>query len=136
LSGWLIAAWFLVLFIVVTVWHNLAWSRLQRRAEQQRLGLDRQAYATEMGKTDISEELANAIYDCALPLCVKGVMPHPDDGLIGFYFGDGEGLEDLIETLFDTLHLPTANRYAPEITPHLDSARDLGIYLQSKVSSS
>jgi hypothetical protein len=45
-------------------------------------------------------------------------------------------IEDLIEVLFDTLHLPTANRYAPEITPHLDSARDLGIYLQSKVSSS
>jgi hypothetical protein len=135
LSFWLIAAWLIALLITVTVWHNVGRSRMQRRIAKQRPGLDRNAYATDMGKSGVCEAVSKTLYDCVKPLCVKGVQPHPDDSLIGFYFDDGEDLEDLLEELFEKLELPLPDRYEPEVTPHLNSARDLGIYLQSKISS-
>jgi hypothetical protein len=133
LSGWLIAGWLFALFIAVTVWHNFTWGRLQRRTARQRPSLDRHAYAMEMDKSGVSEAVSQTLYDCIKPLCVKGVQPHPDDGLFGFYFDDGEDLEDLIEELFEKLELPIPAQYEPEISPHLASVRDLAIYLQSKI---
>jgi hypothetical protein len=133
--GWLIAGWFLLLFIAVTIWHNFGWSRMQRRVAQQRPSLDRQAYVDVFAISDVSPNVAGAIYDALQPCCVKGVAPHPDDGLVGFYFDDPEDMEDLVEEMFVKLGLPMPTRYEPEITPHLESARKLGVCLQSKIDS-
>lgn len=132
--GWLIAGWFLILFIALTIWHNVGWSRMQRRVARERPNLDQDSYAEEFARSDVSPDVARAIYDALQSNCVEGVAPHPDDGLCGFYFDDPEDMEDLIEEMFEKLGLPMPTRYEPEITPHLESARDLGIYLQSKVN--
>ncbi len=87
-----------------------------------------------MGKSGVCEAVARTLYDCLKPLCAKGVQPHSDDGLIGFYFDDGEDLEDLLEELFEKLEILLPDRYDPEITPHLNSGRDLAVYLQSKIT--
>jgi hypothetical protein len=106
LIGWLVAGWFTALFIAITVWHNTSWARSQRRTAQQRPGLDRDAYAAEMDKSGASKAVSQTLYDCIKRLCVKGVQPHPDDGLFGFYFDEGEDLEDLIEELFENWNSP------------------------------
>jgi hypothetical protein len=133
--GWLIAGWFLILFVALSIWYNLGWSRMQRRVAQKRPSLGRQAYVTELALSDVSPDVAGTIYDALQPSCVKGVAPHPDDGLCGFYFDDPEDMEDLIEEMFEKLGLPMPTRYEPEITPHLQSARELGVYLQSKIDN-
>jgi hypothetical protein len=133
LSGWFVTGWFVVLFIVITIWFNIAWSRMQRRVARQRPSLDRQAYGEEFARSGVSSKVADAIHDSLAVLCVKGVSPHPDDGLTGFYFDDPEDMEDLVEEMFEKLGLPMPTRYAPEITPHLNSVRELGVYLQSKL---
>ena len=66
---------------------------------------------------------------------MKDVKPHPDDGLTGFYFDDPEDMEDFVEEMFVMLGLPTPSRYEPEITPHLQCARELAVYLQSTIDS-
>jgi hypothetical protein len=133
--GWLIAGWFLLLFIAVTIWHNFGWSRMQRRLAQRRPSLGRHAYVDEFAKSDVSPDVAGAIYHALQPCCVKGVAPHPDDGLVGFYFDDPEDMEDLVEEVFVMLSLPIPTRYEPEITPYLQSARELGGYLQTKLDA-
>jgi hypothetical protein len=133
LNGWLIAGWFLLLFVLVTIWFNWRWNKMQRRVASQRPSLDRQAYADELANAGVSEKLAFVLHDALQPMCAAGVMPHPDDGLMGFYFDDPEDMEDLVEDLFVRLNLPMLTRYEPEITPHLESARNLAIYLQKKL---
>ncbi len=133
MSGWLLAGWLFALFIVVTVWGNITWVRMQRRIARQRPGLGRQDYVTEMAKSGVGETVAGLLYASLKPLCVKGVAPHPDDGLLGFYFDDNDDLEDLLEELHKKLNLPMPTRYEPEITSHLNSARDLAVYLQSRL---
>ena len=101
----------------------------------QRSNFERAAFISELAKSGVSENVAKTLYDALLPTCVKGVLPHPDDGLCGFYFDDPEDMEDLIEDMFEKLELPMPTRYEPEITPHLESARDLAVYLQEKLNS-
>jgi hypothetical protein len=135
LSGWLIAAWLLALFACYTLWWNIAWARRQRSTATQRPNLDQKAYIDECRKSGIGAGIAAALYRCLLPLCVKGVLPNPDDGLLGFYFDDGEDLEDLLEKIFEKLGLLPMERYAPQITGSLESARFLGIFLQARMSA-
>ncbi len=133
MSWWLISGWFLLLFTIVTFWLNHRWTKLQRQVAGLRPNLDRRAYIEELASSEISEEIAGSLYDALLPSCVKGVAPHPDDGLMGFYFDDPEDMEDLIEEMFRNLGLPMPTRYAPETTPHLQNVRELAAYLQSKL---
>ena len=133
MNGWLIAGWFLILFVLLTIWHNWRWAKTQRRVASQRLNLERAAYTSELAKSGVSEKVSTSLYDALLPTCVKGVLPHPDDGLCGFYFEDPEDMEDLLKDMFDKLELPLPTRYEPEITPHLESARYLAVYLQGKL---
>lgn len=133
MNGWLIAGWFLLLFVLLTIWHNWRWAKIQRRVASQRLNLESAEYATELARSGVSERVATTLYDALKPSCVKGVLPHPDDGLCGFYFDDPEDMEDLVEEMFEKLELPAPTRYEPEITPHLESARDLAGYLQGKL---
>ena len=135
MSGWLIAGWFLLLFVLLTAWLNWRWAKIQRRVASQRSNFERAAFISELAKSGVSENVAKTLYDALLPTCVKGVLPHPDDGLCGFYFDDPEDMEDLIEDMFEKLELPMPTRYEPEITPHLESARDLAVYLQEKLNS-
>jgi hypothetical protein len=63
---------------------------------------------------------------------VKHVLPHPDDGLIGFYFDDQEDLEDMLEELYLKLSLVIPEQHDPLIAPALESVRHLGVFLQIK----
>jgi hypothetical protein len=133
LSGWLIAGWFLLLFVVVTIWFNWRWAKMQRRVARQRPNLDLPAYAKELAVSGVGAPVAAALYNVLQNDCVKGVLPHPDDGMCGFYFDDPEDMEDLVEAMFIKLGLPVPERYDPEITPHMESVRALAIYLQQKL---
>ena len=134
MNGWLVASWFLAVVVATTIWSNWDWGRIQRRVAGQRPSLDRQSYAVELHSSGVWEPVAFALYDALQPICVKNVMPHPDDGLMGFYFDDPEDMEDLVEEMFERLGLPMPKRYDSEATPYLESARDLAIYLQKKMS--
>lgn len=133
--GWLIAGWLLLLFIAVAIWDYVGWSRMQRRVALARSSLDRDTYIEVLAISGVSHAVAGALYDALQPSCVKDVKPHPDDGLTGFYFDDPEDMEDFVEEMFVKLGLPTPSRYEPEITPHLQSARELAVYLQSAIDS-
>jgi hypothetical protein len=135
LNGWLVAAWFAALFGAYTIWLKIIWARLQRRTASQRPNLDQNAYVNECRKSGIGAGIAAVLYTCLKPHCVNGVSPHPDDGLLGFYFDDGEDLEDLLEEMFEKLRLLPMERYAPELTGSLESARFLGLFLQARMSS-
>jgi hypothetical protein len=135
LSAWLIVGWLLIVTICATIWLNISWSRLQRRVAQQRPNLELEKYIAEFAKSNVSTNLATSIYSLLKLQCVKGNLPHPDDGLCGFYFDDPEDMEDFLEDIFRNLGLQKFARYDPEITPHLDSVRALGVYLQAKVDS-
>jgi hypothetical protein len=123
------------LAVAATIWHNYFWARLQRRVARQRPSFDRDAFAEELARSGVSSAVAAPLYDAVAELCVKGVAPHPDDSLTGFYFDDPEDMEDLIAEMFDRLELPTPSRYAPEASPHLESLRSLSVYLQSKLAN-
>lgn len=132
MSGWLIAAWLLLAFVSFTIWFTISWSRLQRRVASQRPNLDRDSYILNLAGSSVSPDVAGRLYDALQGYSVKGVAPHPDDGLYGFYFDDPEEMEDLVEEMFERLELPKPKRYDPEITPHMESARALAVYLQQK----
>jgi hypothetical protein len=136
LSAWLIAGWIIVLFIVVTIWFNISWARMQRRVAKQRPGLKEAEYIQEFAASGVNEEIALALYTSLLPHCVKRVLPHPDDGLIGFYFDDPEDLEDMLEELYLKLSLIIPEQYDQLIAPALESVRHLGVFLQTKLDPS
>ncbi len=108
---------------------------MQRRVARQRPSLDHEAFARDLAGSGVLPAVAAALYEAVIGLCVKGVAPHPDDGLMGFYFEDPEDMEDLIEEMFDKLKLPKPTRYEPEITPELESLRSLAVYLQAKLTN-
>lgn len=135
MNGWLIAACFLILFVIWTASYDIKWSRMQRRIAEQRPSLELQPYAVELSSSGVSEKLANALYEWLKPHCVDGILPNPDDSLYGFYFDDPDDMEDLVEAMFNKMGLPTPTVYEPEITPHMESVRELAIYLQGKVNA-
>ena len=107
---------------------------MQMRVAKQRPSLTETEYVAEFAKSGVGACVAVGLHAEFSTLCSKGILPHPDDGLFGFYFDEGECLEDMLETLFDRLSLPQPTRYSPEITPYLESARDLAVYLQQKLN--
>ncbi len=108
---------------------------MQRRIARQRPSLNQDSYVAEFARSKVSEAVSRSIYEYLEANCTKGVAPHPDDGLCGFYFDDPEDMEDFIEEIFNKLGLPNIGRYEPETSAHLNSARDFGIYMQSKINN-
>ena len=106
---------------------------MQRRVARQRSGFDEPAYINALSVSSVRPDVASALYRRLLSLCTKGVLPHPDDGLLNFYFDEPEDLEDLLEDLYTDIGLPLPARYDPEITPHLKSVRDLAMLLDAKL---
>jgi hypothetical protein len=135
MNGWLIAAWLLLIFIGVTVWHNISWARMQRRAALQRNGLTSTEYEEEFRQSRVRPEIASALYASLSLSIAKGILPHPDDGLLGFYFDDPECVGDLVEEMFEKLGLELPNPQNPENIEWINSARDLGVYLEQKLAN-
>lgn len=133
--GWLIAGWLALLFIGVSVWHNISWARLQRRVALQRTGLTLAEYVEDFGQSRVRPEIANALHASLSLSIAAGILPHPDDGLLGFYFDDAECVGDLVEEMFEKLGLELPKPSNPENIEWIDSARDLGIYLERKLAN-
>jgi hypothetical protein len=129
IGGWiafLIGAWFW--------WEARTKRKVQIRIARQRAGLDRAAYIADLYNSGVGSHIAGTLYDEILPYCVEDVLPHPDDGFVGFYMTDGDGLLDLLSGVFPILGLQLPPVSDTEIGPNLESARHLAIYLQGKLS--
>ena len=108
---------------------------MQRRVALQRNGLTSTQYEEEFRKSLVRPEIASALYASLSMSIAKGILPHLDDGLLGFYFDDPECVGDLVEEMFEKLGLELPNPQNPENIEWIDSARDLGVYLEQKLAN-
>lgn len=117
------------------LWESRVRRKSQARVALQRTGLNCAAYIDEMAGSGISPRVATALYEQLLPYCSKGVLPHPDDGLFGFYLSYADDLEDLLPGVFGALDLPLPPVTDSDFATQLESVRHLAAYLQSQLEA-
>ena len=117
------------------LWESRTRRKSQARVAKQRIGLDCADYVEEMAKSGVSANISTVLYNELATYCTKGVSPNPDDGIFGFYLIYSDELEDLIPALFDPLGIPLPAPTDSEIVPHLESARHLAVFLQTKLGA-
>lgn len=117
------------------MWEARGRRKSQARVAKQRAGLDCAAYVEEMSNSGVSANVSTVLYDELATYCTKGVRPNPDDGIFGFYLTYDDELEDLIPALFDPLGIPLPAPTDSGIVPHLESARHLAVFLQTKLEA-
>lgn len=129
----LIALWLGILTACLALWEKRSKRKIRAKVAAQRTGLNLTAYVKEMGSCGVDAKVSTLLYDELSTYCAEGIRPNPNDGLFGFYFFDGDDLEDFLPTVFNGLGLTLPASRDQEIAPHLKSARHLAIFLQSKL---